>query len=305
MNLRITILVAFSVCFFNLSAQNWGGEGARWTYDYSNFAYLGFSEITFEKDTTINDRNVQKFHRRLKYQHLLLGNIEEFQLEPILMYESQGIVFLLNGNQFDTLYNFNAEAGEKWRIKWISADEELVTEVMEVGFKEINGQLLKWQLVNHSYLNDPQYGYQDTLVERIGSIWHYLLPWDYFASQSDMNQGGFFRCFESISLGTYRNPGFDLPCNFVTSSNELSNKYNIQVSPNPFDDVIKLTMDNGIPKGSEVLIQTVTGYTLEQLRLAPNAEYVDIRLSKLPQGIYFLNIIKSGEILYTAKIVKI
>lgn len=124
MKRKLLSLLIFSACFSLVNAQTWGGE--RWTYSYSNFAYLGFSEIAFEKDTIVSDLNVQKFNRRIKYRHQVLGFIQEFQLTPIFMNENQGVVFLLTGNEFDTLYNFNAQVGEKWGLKRISADQEMV-----------------------------------------------------------------------------------------------------------------------------------------------------------------------------------
>lgn len=305
MKRKLLSLLIFSACFSLVNAQTWGGEGARWTYSYSNFAYLGFSEIAFEKDTIVSDLNVQKFNRRIKYRHQVLGFIQEFQPTPIFMNENQGVVFLLTGNEFDTLYNFNAQVGEKWGLKRISADQEIITEVLETGLREINGQSLKWQLVNHFYSNYPQNSYRDTLVEHIGSIQHYLLPWDYFAAGLDGHEGGMFRCYEDIRFGSYRNPDFDLPCNFVTSTDEVNKEYHIQISPNPFTDIIKITLDNNLPKDSEILVQTVTGHTLKRFKIPPNAGHLDIPLAELPQGFYLLSIIKLGKILYAAKIVKI
>lgn len=305
MKIPFTLILLFVYYGTSLNAQNWGSEGTRWTYAYYNLSYAGFSEITFEKDTMIYDRTVQKFNRRIQYRHLVLGTNHEFQLPPSFMFENEGIVYLLVENDFDTLYNFNAQVGEKWDIKWVHRDQDIVTQVLKVGFKEINGQRLPWQLVRRLYPDHPEFSYQDTIVAGIGSIEHYLFPWDYFAGQTDMNEGGIFRCYENLRFGSYGSPYFDEPCDFKTATSEVYDWIKVEIFPMPFTNLLQLTFPTSIPKEAEIVIQSVEGHILKRLPIPFGAKRMELPLFDLQRGFYLLAIIQKGNLLHVSKLLKI
>lgn len=304
MKLKLLLLLLFSACFSFANAQTWDGEGARWWYDYQNSAYIGFTEIFANGDTIIEGKNVKIFPKRTVYYHRAKVEFGERQLQPAYMYEQNNVIYLWQNNGFDTLFNFDANVGDTWETAHPFV-ESVSTEVLSKGSTELNGVTLRWFEVMYKSVRNSQFPIKDTILERIGNLNLYMFAGDYFGGLSDGNEGGPLRCYEDQNIGSYHNPDYDLPCNFVTSTNEVNNKYHIQVSPNPFTGFVKITLDDNLPKGSEILVQTVTGHTLKRFKIPPNAGHLDIPLAELPQGFYLLNIIKIGKILYTTKIVKI
>lgn len=292
-------------CDAVVSHRSWGADVARWRYSYNNFGYTGFSEIVLEKDTLIRNQIARKYNRSIQFRNLRAGYNGESRLSPIIISERQDIIYLLTENGFDTLYNFSAKVGDKWGIQRYATRDALITEVLNTGFRTVNSRNLRWQLVKHYYQEYPQYGYQDTLIERMGSINHYMLPWDYFAAGVDAHQGGDFRCYEDLNFGKYQNPAYEKPCDFVTATNEIELSNTIQISPNPFTEFVKISFAKPIPTDIEIIIHSVEGRAIKRMLLPANAEQFEIPLTTLHQGYYLLTLMEQGRIVYATKVVKL
>ena len=198
------------------AAQNWGTDGARWWYDYSNNAYIGYTEISVNGDTVLDNRNVKIFQKTTNYYHQVLGEYSVFERSAAYMYEKEGIVYLWQEGNFDTLYNFNASVGETWSIKG-SFDFTVNAKVLDKGVRMVNNQALKWSEVEYRVdkAGYERYVLSDTIVEKIGNLHSYMFPWDYFAGQTDGNEGGFLRCYYDNKLNIYHNPFYNQACNTI------------------------------------------------------------------------------------------
>lgn len=309
MKSQILYTVIISCLFASLvNAQNWGADGARWWYDYSNFAFIGYTEIFVNGDTLLDNKNAKIFQKRTNYYHQVTGEYQVFERRSEYMYEQEAVVYLWNGNNFDTLYHFNGNVGDTWRTKG-TFNLTVIAKILEKGNNNllINGRALKWSKVEYR-LDRPGYErfiLMDTIVEKIGNLHSYMLPWDYFAGQMDGNEGGYLRCYQDNEIGHVRLSIEDIPCDFVTATDEIEFNNFIQISPNPFTNIIKVAFTNPLTTALELVIHTVEGREIKRLKLPTNTEQLTIPLNELQQGYYFITLMEEGEVRYATKIVKL
>lgn len=192
-----------------LSQTIWAPNGATWHYDHSNIGGNSVVEIFVEKDTIIDDLNCQ-----------CITGIDE---QKIITCQKENLVYLYREGQLDTLYNFNASVGESWimydqldpllQTGWIKRtvvqkgdfmfqDEVLFMLIIDVEEHPVNS--------NESFEENPEaYSFRDTIVERIGSLQSFILPWDHFNGRLDGHVGGPIRCYNDLDLSFNRK---NIPC---------------------------------------------------------------------------------------------
>src|SRR6266446_3839178 len=81
-------------------------------------------------------------------------------------------------NAFDTLYAFDASAGDKWGINsycYDNADSLPYVEVLATGFSNINNTSLKWMYVQYHNLAWGNDMVTDTFYDKMGSMYAGLL----------------------------------------------------------------------------------------------------------------------------------
>jgi hypothetical protein len=107
------------------------------------------------------------------------------------------------------------------------------------GIKVINSNTLKYVKVEFV---DPQMnplGFEDTIVENIGFIGSYFLPYDMFDGFVDGNEGGPFRCYSDNNFALYK-PNYLEVCDYIMGTTELEGSSSFQVYPNPVSDQINI-----------------------------------------------------------------
>jgi hypothetical protein len=221
-----------------LYAQSWCNEGATWNYDFQNGSpSVGFVKIKYLGDTLIDSFICQKLSKTRKTYNNLSGEILEFNFGTEITRISNNVVLIKNQTLWDTLYNFNANPGQSWRVTTVNqtpgfdaCGNNANISVLDTGHLAINGIGLRYLKVsiNLNEINTmpPISEYQDTIFERIGFKKYYLLPIDICYAMIDGNEGGFLRCFSDNNLGLFQ-PNFISDCNFLptsTSNNLIQNR---------------------------------------------------------------------------------
>ena len=222
-------------------AQNWAPNGAQWHYSYYGF-FPGYVDIAYSGDTLIDGQVTKKLTKT--FHGLGWGmDVTSYSIGTEYTYEANGAVYLRYQNQWDTLYNFNAQVGESWRMAKQPfanvASQNSRLKVLATGTKVINSSTLKYVKVEFV---DPQMnplGFADTIVENIGFIGSYLLPYDMFDGAVDGNEGGPFRCFTAPNFATYK-PSYWEVCDYIMGTTELEGNASFQVYPNPVSDQINI-----------------------------------------------------------------
>jgi len=277
-------LLLFFICFTTFSfAQNWAPNGAQWHYSYYGF-FPGYVDIAYSGDTLIDGQVTKKLSKT--FHGLGWGmDITSYSIGTEYTYESNGVVYLRYQNQWDTLYNFNAQVGESWRMAKQPfanvAHHNSRLKVIATGTKVINSSTLKYVKVEFV---DPQMnplGFADTIVENIGFIGSYFLPYDMFDGAVDGNEGGPFRCYSDNNFATYK-PNYLEVCDYIMGTSELSAGVSFQVYPNPVSDQINIP-DAFLDEYANYQILSSEGKMLQSGETKPQ-----IDVAKLPAGNYRL-----------------
>jgi hypothetical protein len=297
--------------FSKLLAQPWCNTGAVWHYDFMNGSpAVGFVKITYQADTTIDGFSCQKLSKFRKTYNYINEEVTELNFGAEITRLSNNVVLIKNQTLWDTLYNFNANPGQSWRVTTVNQTSGSETcgknaniSVLDTGHLTINGIWLRYLKVaiNLNEINTmpPISEYQDTIFERIGFKKYYLLPLDNCLSMIDANEGGFLRCFSDNTLGLFQ-PEFSSDCTFLPTfideyfSQNKSNPLKINIEHNSLNILNK----DLISSNNLFCIYNLNG----QLMINTNTVANGIDLSNLQSGMYLLRVI-ANEKNYTQKFV--
>ena len=279
------LLLLFLLCSGLSFAQNWAPNGAQWHYSYYGF-FPGYVDIAYSGDTLIDGQVTKKLTKT--FHGLGWGmDVTSYSIGTEYTYEANGVVYLRYQNQWDTLYNFNAQVGESWRM----AKQPLISniippnsrmKVMSTGTMMINNEARNYFVIDKCDSNNMSFGFlQDTLIENIGFLHEYLLPYDQFDGAVDGNEGGPFRCYSDNNFAIYK-PNYLEVCDYIMGTTELEGSASFQVYPNPVSDQINIP---------ESLIQEYNHYRIlsnegKLIQKGQTTEQIDV--ANLPAGNYTL-----------------
>ena len=269
-------------------AQNWAPAGAKWHYTYIGFS-IAFVEITYVGDTIMAGQTCQKLQKT--FNGLQFGvTPTNFVFDTTYTYENNGIVYVLEQNQWKTLYNFNAVVGEHWPMaplpEFGGCTENSQLKVLATGTKVINAQTLKYLVVDFCNPDLTSQGFQDTIIEKIGFTGSYMLPFDMCTMAFDGNEGGPFRCYSDSNFATYK-PFYDNECDYLVGLEENAFLRSVQIYPNP--SAGQLYIETELPFENAQL-SDATGRTIQSFDL--HAGVNEMRFPSLQSGTYF---IRMGE----------
>ena len=277
----ILTVLSFLSIFSNFS-QTWCDAGASWKYSHFNFAIEGYTEINYIGDTVINGQSVQLLDKHINAYDFISSQYIDIDLGEEFTYESNGVVYLWYNNDWDTLYNFNADIGESWRMAkqpFLNAcDSNSTLTVTATGNKLINGITLKYLVVDFNF----PFGYSDTIVEKIGFISSYMLPYDICDGALDAHEGGAFRCYQDNNFSTYK-PHFSEDCDFIVGIEENTIERDIVLVPNPAASHIEIMGD--LSGNIECILTDINGKLWAVIK-----ENNKIDVSHLPKGLYILTV---------------
>jgi hypothetical protein len=279
-------LLLFFLLFSGFSfAQNWAPTGAQWHYSCYGDLQGGYVDIVYAGDTVI-DSQVTKKLVKTRHNYGLGSVVNSYDIGREYTYEDNGVVYLRYQNHWDTLYNINAQIGDSWRMVKQPLFVNLPAQnsrlkVLATGTKVINNETLKYVKVEFV---DPQLnplGFEDTIVENIGFIGSYLLPYDMFDGAFGLPEGGPFRCYTAPNFATYK-PNYWDPCDFIVGIEELSRNFTFQVFPNPVSDQIN------IPAAYTTEFTAYSIYSTEGKLVQSGQTSAQINVANLPIGNYTL-----------------
>ncbi len=286
--MKTLILSVILLSSFAGRSQTWCLPGANWKYSYMNgFGTEGYTQIQYIGDTVINGQL-----SKILDKHIYAFNYQNSQAVDIdagkeYTFETNGIVYLWYNNNWDTLYNFNASVGESWRMAkqpfTNACDSNSTLTVTAIGSKVINSQTLNYLVVDFSFPN----GFSDTIVEKIGFINSYLLPYDFCNGSLDANEGGPFRCYEDNNFITYK-PNYPDNCDHIAGLYEKEIDLGFDFSPNPATEIITIYFSNGLNTRTTCLLLYASGRETKAINLTGTETQIDI--SDLNPGIYFVKV---------------
>jgi hypothetical protein len=248
--------------------------------------------LSYLRDTLINGQNCQILQRdeivfdyfSKKYYYHVCGY-------EVTYYKS-GVTYILNENNFDTLYYFSAKIHDRFKVTsklaW-DTSASANAEVIDTGLIEISSIKLKWLAIDYNFKQDNQeYNLRDTIIEKIGATKYYFLPWDYINGMGDGNQGGSLKCYHDSLLGIYSNKNssncaFDI--SLGVSTNDIENE--VDIFPNPADDEISIDLKNN-QINSSILIYSSSGQIVDSRNIKSNNKYLKIKTSVWKDGLYLI-----------------
>jgi len=292
--MKSTILF-FALVFSSLSfAQNWAPAGAKWHYTYIGFS-SGYVEIAYVGDTIIAGQTCQKLQKT--FNGLQFGvTPTTYIFDTSYTYENNDVVYVLEQNQWKTLYNFNATVGEHWPMapmpEFGGCTVNSQLKVLATGTKVINAQTLKYLVVDFCNPDLTSQGFQDTIIEKIGFTSSYLLPFDMCTMAFDGNEGGPFRCYSDDNFSTYK-PFYANDCEFLVGLEESALASSIVIAPNPSNGLFEL--QSAKPEPLRVEIYNTLGQHLGSYLNSDTSPGLLLDLSSQTSGIYFAHVMQGAQ----------
>jgi len=276
-------------------------DSSRWTYDYINFGASGIAEVA--TGPVIETEGFELF-RDLTIRYMLRdadsNKTTDWESLITLQYnygQSDYVIAQWDSTSTDTIYNFNAVVGDVWHIDLPRAKDAVQCEVLDTGTIFISNYPAKTWTVKYTadYIGD-EISYTDTVVEGIGNLRQFILPWDYFESLVDGHRGGTLRCFANEEM-SWQRPDIEKCGLELLLSQKLFESKQISIYPNPAYESIYLP--KSISGDLTYRLYTIAGHVIE-------GQVVDkqIEVSSLASGIYFIAILDKGKIIGSARFVK-
>lgn len=303
--MRILFLIIIFIFFSsNSKSQTWCAPGTTWHYFvYSHSgpaAYKsGVEELKYTGTVSVNSvvckRIVGTFTGIMPSP---FTPVNTYTILDLKTFENNQVYFIYdsNNNVFDTLVNFNATIGDKWRTPNFASytptcsfyPRPIVT-VLDTGHVIINSMYLKKVVVHNSWAF-----YNDTIIEKIAGFNQFLTP--YHICATDFASYGKLMCYEDNNFSLIKKSGFNNCFYDPTSLEKKSLDNDIILFPNPSKN--KVILKNNFPDKFEIGIKDISGRDVSNL-IITDANNEIINIEQLNKGIYFFNLkFKNGKTLF-------
>ena len=287
----------------NSNSQTWCPAGATWYYSDYAVGMNGYSKLMYVKDTIIKKTSCKKVTHYYKANTLFSGLIEGYTA-PFFTHSEDGVAYLYNNkygeNKFDTLFNMNAQIGDKWRMPFVDptfADSLYFMEVLDTGTRILNGFNLKWLYILTG--PSPTGGYNvDTITERLGYRFDDL---DY-SPLSEAPHGN-LRCYSDTNFG-FHSTGESKSCDFVLTDvlESKLDKGDLKIYPNPANEQLTISTHLKWRTMTKLEIYDLSGKLVLSNVMHESSDQVKIPTFSLDEGIYLYKWyidnahVKSGKI---------
>lgn len=261
-----------------IRAQIWCPPGAEWTYTFTNgWTVDGFARFTYAGDTTIGSIPSQVLSMHAEGD--LFGSPFSEDYGPYYTALDGDLVSIWTTTGFDTLYYFGALPGDHWQLTSEDGTPSMIpVTVSDTGTMVIDGLPLR-------YLTTAS----DTIVERLGSLHGFMLPWVSFTLDAP---GGPLRCYEDIGMA-YNAFWWNYGCGSLTGLHGSESGTVSVIFPNPGTDHLMLSLP---PGRNDILLSDAMGRIV--LRSSLSDQQVRVDTSDLGRGVYTYRLMdQSGHIL--------
>ncbi len=287
--MKKSLLFIFAlISLSSLSQSIWTKGNAVWHYRFYNIS-SGYIKVWEDGDTTLQNQVCTKL-KSVKHEFFTTGpngGLMETSSDYIqgAVYVSNDTVYYWDIDHFSVLYDFSAQVGDQWLLQTgvnpsFDCNDTSVAIVESVGAVNIGGQ--NYTELTMGYAPDANCFIQGKANSRFGAL-GYLLPFPRSCDSTiivEWDQLSFL-CFEDDSL--FYNPSGEA-CEIHLGLEETEmNK--VSVFPNPSSGNIELLSELPL---KQIQVINMIGSTLKEFR--PNVTLVEIDLSELPQGTYYLNL---------------
>lgn len=304
-------LLLFLILFFtqSVNAQTWCAPGAVWHYRVYN-PFMPYQDGYMK--VTVTSTIVQGNTTYYTLDGGFIGQVNTVNSPTVALsyfsakiYEANKVLYVYNQTTsvYDTIANFNANIGDKWRMTQKYNANQMpctfprpVLTVIDTDHVVINSVNLKRiKIITPS-------SQTLTLIEKIGGIDSFMYP--YFVCIVDDYSPGSFVCYSDNNFPLYQNPGYNLPCDFTTVGKEefTLEGLELNVFPNPASGNIKIEFSGeNAPEQFQVQVHDLLGKeVLSEFSYSRGS----LNLVNLKAGLYTLNIVSDGVVLARRKLVK-
>jgi hypothetical protein len=306
------LLIAFTLLFLDSQSQVWCTPGSVWHFPDYSVNFSGYKRLKYLYDTTIAGKTCNKLElfrigQTIPGYYNTTGYIYTHVNNQVVYF----LDFLANPTGFDTLYDFNAVPGDKWRMPHLSRPKcaaSYVT-VFDTGHVMIQGQWLK-SFTLTATIPPPIVSFSGlfgVVYERMGAVDMYPYQWgNVCATSTDANTGGALRCFSDNQISEYKR-NYTGQCEYMyVSVNELKEDQDlVRLYPNPTQGLLTLQLDQA-PSAIPVSLQItdISGRELIQMDLENGKTEYQVDLKNLSNGVFFISMLQDRKVVYTAKVLK-
>ena len=257
--------------------------GTEWYYEIENEnGSITYQHLEYAADTTVNNKNVVIIIRT----NTLYDKDEHTEVTREYVYEENGIIYWWNKDldEFTTLYDFSAEAGDEWEIK--VGMESITMQVDSVNYCEYDDELYKVLMVS-----DEDDIFSGNIVCGIGHQTSFF-PERLMTRGKNYRVEG-IRCFwrEGELVFKYGERDCDEVYeelhNGIEEDGPSTGSGTLMVYPNPTNGILYVGLSH-CGSRPEYRITNVMGQTLMTGSIASDTQQIDV--SKLPEGMYFITI---------------
>jgi len=307
------VILAFLIPSLTIYSQDWAPIGSTWYYSEGFSFWNEYDEdyIKFEsvKDTIIDGKNCRKI---VKHGKVACND------RPMIEYmysENQKVFFFdPNFNDFQVLYDFNAEPLDKWSI--LVKDEPhrntdtlniIVDSTNTININEVNlKQLFVTYQFIYDYFNEGNIDtlhYNSRIIEKIGDIFYLFNYYPSWSFVCDANFSKGLRCYEDTLIGLYET-GLADSCDYRHQFTDDINEFNqqkllLKLYPNPTTRYVSILLENDDSNIERIQMYDLTG---REFDICINERRID--LEEIPEGIYFIRFMLGNKQTVIRKVIK-
>ncbi len=308
-------ILIFALLFASLLRAQFASVGSRWYYGLRSSSGItsieGVYSYTCLLDTTINSIIYSKI--------VYLAKDDNTDRTIFLNKDTNYIYYWRNSNK-NTLFKTNCKINDTISIDCFFSNSNLIHKdtIIKINVKITKIEYKKLNVLN----NDSLKVFSFSITEKNKIPYSNSSPFGYYTenlinTNNDNNRdllvlteqlaipegGDYLRCYSSNNYNfksNFANP--NKPCDFDNVGvMDLVNQNSIAIYPNPTKDKLSISLDNYF-SSLKINIYSLPGQ-LEKQSIFNNSQDIQIDISELRQGLYFIELIDE-DIKYTSKFIK-
>lgn len=303
------ITLTISICLSaNAYSQTFCPPGATWYYtDMAIWWWDGYTKLTYVYDTVIHSITCKKITNY--YEGTGMQGHGYGYREPYYTYSQNGIAYLYNnryGNdKFDTLYNINAQIGDRWRFPLVDtacSDSSYFVEVLNTGMRVINGFNLQWLYIKIGPLSGNNYLY-DTITDRFGCRYDNMDYYTVCYGMTDQGTYGGLRCYSDSTFGFY-STGIAGSCDYYyTGVVEWYPDENIRIYPTIVENYVNIKINTSEKLQGTFMMFDMSGRNILSEKIVSTTAITTFDVSTINYGIYLYKIDIGSKYFKTGKLI--